>query len=171
MIKKLRDLKTAHANRRTYTIGLLQAQVYRLLKNRTRSILDPHNINTLEWALLGLVYESEDEGMRSVALAKQLLVDLPFITVMVHKMEKQSLVKRLPDSADKRAKLIKITSKGKIFVDTVEQEVKEGTSALTKGLSAGELITYVSVLNKLKNNASADELTSPVKNVPKGWKE
>lgn len=171
MVHKLLQLKTAHANRRSYTLGLLQAQVYRLLKHQTKDILDPYRINTLEWSLLGLVYESKDEGVRAIALSGALLIDMPFVTLMVVKLEKRGFLKRSTDAEDKRAKRIIITTKGKSFVDAVETEVKIGIRPLLKGLSASELITYITVLTKFKNNAASAELLKPVKDVPKHWRE
>lgn len=153
MANILEKIKIAVRNRTTYKAGLLLAKAYRILKVHTGSSLAPYGISTIEWAMLGLLFEHQN-GLRSSHLALELGVEAPFITVLFSKLKKISLVDSRADAQDSRAKVIYITSKGKQFVPKVEKELSSEMRILIEGISKKDLVAYLSVLEGIiENNA------------------
>jgi DNA-binding MarR family transcriptional regulator len=138
-------------NLSTYSTGLIQAKAYRILKQRTNSLLSPYKLNSLEWALLGLLYDNED-GFKSNELAELLGVEAPFITVMIDTLESRKLVKRSISKKDKRIKIITASSKAKDLVPKIEKELKIDMKNLLEGCTLPEVYGYVSVLKNILRN-------------------
>ncbi len=136
----------------TYKTGLLHAKSYRILKNRTSAFLEPYDMSTIDWALLGLLYEQK-EGMRLIAIAETLGVEAPFITAMVDELEEKGYVSRESDTKDKRAKIIKLTLKGRSFVPKIESELRTEMKGLLKGLSLSDIFGYLKVMEAIISNA------------------
>lgn len=151
-IKKLRSLVS---NRTTYRVGLLQAKAYRILKRRTTELLSHEGLSTIEWALLGLLH---DEGsLGSSAIARMLLVEQPFVTVMTAKLIKLGFVERSRDPDDARAKRYALTRAGSAFVEKTEQQLRDGVRGLFSGASARDIAGYIAVLETIVGNAHESE--------------
>lgn len=138
-------------------MGLLQAKAYRVLKKQTADALAEYRVSTVEWALLGLLFQ-EDKGMRSSKLAKELGVEAPFITALFRKLEKRGFVDAISDENDSRARNIRLTDEGIDFVQSTEQKMKQRMRPLIEGISVNDLMSYVAVLEKiLQNNHTKHE--------------
>ena len=148
----LKKIETLIHNRTTYRVGLLQAKAYRALKKRTGDVLSQYDISTVEWALLGLLFDHKD-GMRSLALAHELGVEAPFITALFSKLEKQGYVEREKDQTDSRVKIICLTEEGRRFVEKTEASVRAHMKPLIAGAAVSDVLVYVSVLERITQNA------------------
>lgn len=149
MIKKIRD---ALSLRTTYRLGMLQTRVYRKLNQQTSIALKPFDLTPPEWAMLGVLYDMT-EGVRFSAIADEVGVEPPFVTVMAKKLISKGLAVDNQDPDDSRAKHICITATGKKLVPKIETEVREAMRPLVAGISRSDLLTYISVLNKLASPA------------------
>lgn len=74
---------------------------------------------------LVLVAVSESSAPSQLALASQLLIDKTQMTSVLGQLEAGSLVERTPDPADKRARLINITAKGRRRLEQARRELVE----------------------------------------------
>ncbi len=146
-----KTLSAVARNRTTYRAGLLQAKAYRVLKQRTGKILAPFGISTIEWGFLGLLMDST--RMRARALADELGVEPPFVTVMAAKLEKKGLVAMQKNTEDKRAKTFYLTPRGKTFVEEVEKTVRAEIRPLVAGINPAAFIGYFQVLEKIVENS------------------
>jgi DNA-binding MarR family transcriptional regulator len=135
----------------TYKIGLLQTKAYRTLNQETAKILKPHGITPVDWALLGLVYESPD-GMRLSHLAQELGVEAPFITEQSESLIKQNLIQINPTKEDKRVKLMTLTDQARKMIPKIEKELVANMLPLLKGSTMADLRGYRHVLNNIVNN-------------------
>jgi DNA-binding MarR family transcriptional regulator len=147
----IKKISTARRNRTTYTSGLLQAKAYRALKKWTTSALKSRNIATIDWALLGLLYEKKS-GYRPGELAFELGVEAPFITALVTKLKKQGYVESKRDTKDTRVRCICLTKEGMEFVQDTEPFLREAMRPLIKGISIDDVISYLIVLEKIIEN-------------------
>lgn len=136
----------------TYTTGLIQAKAYRVLKQRTNDILKPYRLNSLEWALLGLLYDNQD-GFKSNELAELLGVEPPFVTVMLDTLESKKLVKRSIYKEDKRIKIITTSSRARTLIPVVEKQLKADIKVLLNGSTLPEIYGYVRVLKNILHNS------------------
>jgi DNA-binding MarR family transcriptional regulator len=147
----IKKISTAQRNSTTYTSGLLQAKAYRALKKWTTNALKSRNISTIDWALLGLLYEKRS-GYRPSELASELGVEAPFITALVTKLKKQHYVESKRDTKDTRVKCICLTAEGSEFVQQTETFLRSAMRPLIHDISIGDIISYLIVLEKIIEN-------------------
>lgn len=149
-IEKTLKIDTTKLN--AYSTGLLQGKAYRSLNSALTKALVLFDISIPEWKLMGQLYDHGD--MKLAELADRLDVEAPLVTALIDKLEKKALVKRTQSRTDKRAKIITITSKGKELIEKSEPSVKLAMNDLLKGVSHEQLVTYISVLQTIVNNAA-----------------
>lgn len=157
MMAFISSIKALAKHRTTYRAGLLQAKAYRILKRRTAALLEPEDLNTIEWALLGLLLESPSTS--SGELAAQLLVEQPFVTVMTTKLVKRGLIAATKNPNDARSKLYSLTNKGAGLVHKTEEKLRTGMRTLLEGAGPRDIAGYLIVLEAIVRNASASERT------------
>lgn len=157
MIKKLMlKLITNTDSLTTYKTGLMQAKAYRSLKQVTSKALEPYKLSSLDWALLGLLFDSP-EGFKLVEIAELLGVESPFVTVLIDGLEEKGLVTRTVKAEDKRAKIITLTDKSREMIPVIEKDLLSYTKVLLKGASVSEVIAYIKVLSKIVENSNHHE--------------
>jgi MarR family transcriptional regulator for hemolysin len=148
-LKRIRELARA---RTTYHIGLIQTKAYRLLKQRTAKALAPEKITPAEWAFLGVLYDAPG-SIRLNKVADALGVEAPFVTAMMRKLQKNQYLQLEADPDDSRAKAICLTDEGRAFVQRTEKTLRETMKPLIKGISMQDLLTFLSVTQRLIENA------------------
>ena len=77
-------------------------------------------ISLPQYMLLMSLLEEGDQKMNS--LARLLKTSTPSVTNLVDKLEAAGYVRRLPHPGDRRAHIIKLTAKGREFVDRFRKE-------------------------------------------------
>jgi DNA-binding MarR family transcriptional regulator len=131
----------------TYTAGMLQAQAYRALKGFMAEQLHKPGLTMQEWALLGILREHGRQ--RLSAIADRMNVEASLSTTLAGRLLKKQLIERLPDSTDRRAKLITLTPKGSRLVDSTEQQIRSAMRLFLDDVSPAELIVYIGVMAKI----------------------
>jgi len=135
----------------TYSTGLLQVKAFKILKEVTTDALKKYDINSLDWAFLGLLY-SNPAGFKLADVAEMLGIEASFMTLVIDGLEKRQLVKRTVDIDDKRYKVVKLTETGKELVPKVETYLRGETRYLRHGLGVKKLFIYSLVLKKIVDN-------------------
>lgn len=148
----LKKIQLVARNRTTHQVGLLQAKVYRVLKQETNKHLASEGITTLHWAFLGLLSQ-HTKGLRLQMVAEELGVEPPFITELAKELVKKALIDIEKDATDSRAKVATLTTHGTIFVQKTESYMRERMRPLISGVTPAELVTYLTVLEKIVTNA------------------
>lgn len=86
-------------------------------------------------------------GKQPGQMAKQRVIEEEFAikrsttTIMLQRMEKRGLVSRLPDPADKRQKLVKLTDEAKDLLPGIQEEIKDDVLELLDHFSQADLDT------------------------------
>lgn len=141
---------------KTYDLIRLQGKSYRFIKNYINNSLAKEKLSSLEWGILGLLYENK-EGQRYIELAQSMGVEPPFITELVSTLLKQNLIHTKDSEKDKRSKVLSLSEKGKKRVEAMEKNLEKRLHSQFTDISSGEWKTYREVMNKLievteKNN-------------------
>lgn len=152
MIRILKKIQNVVKNRKTYRAGLLQAKVYRVFKSYTQEKLGAYDISTIDWALIGLLYDSP-QGMRPTMIAEELGVEAPFATVLLANLKKKNIVAVEKDKKDTRVKIFYLTEKGQGLVPVVDQYLRNEMKVFAKDIRRDDLITYLSVLEQMLDNS------------------
>lgn len=148
----LTSLKTLKNGLTTYRMGLLQARAYRILKKHSSDVLFTVDLSTLDWALLGLLFDYP-KGYRLNKVAELLGVEAPFVTEMVRELVRKGYVLQLRDPKDSRAKILRISEKGLTFVPIFDKTLRSRLKHLLSGLSARDLYGYIKVLEIIIKNS------------------
>ena len=151
MLDLIKKIRITAKNTTTFRVGLLQTKAYRILKQHTSNVLNEFDISSVEWALLGILCDSE-KGIRASNLAEELGVEASFITQTLQKLKGTGYIELRKDSNDLRAKILSLSDKGKRFVNTTEKHLKEETEPLLKDINLKDLISYLSVMQKIIDN-------------------
>lgn len=148
LVKPLTTLRYAFT---TYRLGLLQARAYRILKKSSSDHLVAVDISTLDWALLGLLFD-EPKGYRLNKVAELLGIEAPFVTEMVKALKRKGYVEQAVDAKDSRAKILKLTPKGREFVPVLDASLKTKLRFLLSGANPKDVYAYLKVLEIIIEN-------------------
>jgi DNA-binding MarR family transcriptional regulator len=106
---------------------------------------------------LALYHISQNKKLSQKNLANKLNVTPASVSVIVHQMESEGLLVRIPDERDGRQVNLLLTEKGQNLVPRVKNSWSEIQEKITSGLDESEKATLLHLLQKVEKNL--DELT------------
>lgn len=116
--------------------GFLLNQLAQRIREQTEQALAPLGIRARQ---VGILLVLRDEGPRSQqALGAALSMDRTTTMQLIDALERQGVVVRQPDAADRRAYLVALTADGRRMVRTIEREVRAVETDVLSGLAADE---------------------------------
>lgn len=98
---------------------------------------------------LVLVAVSRAEAPSQLSLATQLGIDKNQMTAVIDALEERSLVKRTADPADRRARLIAITPRGRRRLDRARAAIREVEDHLLDALEPDARRSFRSMLSQI----------------------
>jgi DNA-binding MarR family transcriptional regulator len=119
----------------------------RLLRNLKKEGLD---ITIEQWSVLFLLWEKD--GCTQQELCEGTFRDKPSITRLVDNLEKQTLVKRTPDTTDRRINLVYLTKEGKSIKRKSLNVARKTLEEALAGVSERQMKTCREVLSKVYEN-------------------
>jgi DNA-binding MarR family transcriptional regulator len=124
-----------------------------LIERRVRSGLREEFGTTLPRFDLMAQLERHRDGLKMNELSRLLMVTGGNITAIVDQLEKEGLVERLDDSADRRAWLIRLTAAGEKSFTEMARAHEQWVVELLAGLTRKEHDELLKLLAKLKQHA------------------
>ena len=124
-----------------------------LIERRVRSGLREQFATTLPRFDLMAQLERYPEGLKMNELSRLLMVTGGNVTAIVDQVEKEGLVGRLEEPADRRAFRIRLTSAGRKTFAEMARAHEEWVVELLSGLSRREQDELLALLAKLKSHA------------------
>jgi DNA-binding MarR family transcriptional regulator len=124
-----------------------------LIERRVRSGLREDFATTLPRFDLMAQLDRHREGLRMNELSRLLMVTGGNITAIVDQLEKEGLVERLDDSADRRAFRIRLTRAGEKSFTEMARAHEQWVVELLAGLTRKEHDELLKLLAKLKQHA------------------
>lgn len=106
-------------------------------------------LTVAQFAVLEALYNKGD--LRIQELIEKILTTSGNITVVIKNLEKDDLVKKMPDPSDKRAVIISITKKGKEIIEGILPKHIENINRIFNILSDEEKIILKNILKKFKS--------------------
>lgn len=92
------------------------------------------------------------DGLNQKKLAEMIFVEGPTLVPIIDKMEKDGLVLRKPDSADRRTNRIFLTAKSKKLVNPITECLLDFRKSITHGISEREINMARQVLQTISQN-------------------
>ena len=101
-------------------------------------------------ALVLIEHLGKEEGVSQVEISEKLIVSGANITGLIDRLEKDKLVKRIPDIKDRRLNRIKITKKGKKLIEKIWPLHIKKTNSLIKYISNNRKNEVIRCLTEIR---------------------
>lgn len=135
--------------------GLLLYIPYRWLENRVFAALGEAGYGDITTAQMKIVQRIGPDGTRLTELAEQAQVTKQTAGFLVDQLEKAGWVERVPDPTDKRARLIRISGRGKEALPIAAAAVADVEAEWSAHLGKQHMAQLRQILGKLR------EITDP----------
>ncbi|MEW6768300.1 MAG: MarR family transcriptional regulator [Pseudomonadota bacterium] len=99
----------------------------------------------------------DGERMSQSNLARWAKVEQPTMAQMLARMERDGIIRREPDPADRRSSFVSLTKQARARLPAGRAVLRQGNVEMTKGLSASEVDTLVGLLRRVLANVEAME--------------
>ena len=137
----------------TYKKTMMQVVAYRRIRGIVTNVLKRFDLNTTQWMILSLLYESTT-GLRITDIARSIEVEVPLITRLARTLKAAGFIENMASLKDKRAKPLGLTVQGQAIITRVERELAKRTEQIEEGVSSHEVATYFKTLGAFMDNAS-----------------
>jgi DNA-binding MarR family transcriptional regulator len=129
----------------------------RLVETRTRRLLQERYATTLPRFDLMAQLERAPKGLKMGELSKRMMVTGGNVTGITDLLEKEGLVERIADPADRRAWLVRLTPAGRrSFAAMAAEHERWGVESFAE-LSQREMATMATLLARLKSHVRSLE--------------
>ena len=108
------------------------------------------DITPEQWGVLSRLWEIE--GLNQRALSEKVDKDRANITRILNILEKNHLIRRLPDPNDKRSQRIHLTKAGRALQEKITPIVNNFLEECFKGMSQQKIDTFLSVHRQIYKN-------------------
>ena len=116
----------------------------RLFARALQERLSRHGVSVAQWSMLLLLWE--EDGLTQRELGRRQRIEEPTAARTLHRMERDGLVRRLPDGGDRRRRRVVLTERGRLLRDELVPAALEVNAVATHGLSADDKQRLVSLL-------------------------
>ncbi len=130
-----------------FRIKSLNKSVAKSLFNGKVEFIPPTQVEIIEYIL-----NSNDKKIYQKDLEKVLHSRRATISSVLMTMEKNSLIKRIPDSNDLRSKQIILNDSAKEIFFNAKKRIIEINDILAKDLTDKEIELFLDIITKMKNN-------------------
>lgn len=117
--------------------------------------LGPLGFATAQLPVLSALREGEKKSQTE--LARWAKVEQPTMAQLIARMERDGLVQREPDPADRRSSLISLTENARTKLHAGREILLQGNAEAMRGLSDAEVETLLGLLERVLANVEAME--------------
>jgi len=133
----------------TYQASTMQSQAHRSLNMMKNQILKPYGLTIMQWVVLGNIYDSGKDGIRTSDLARELSTTLAFVTGTVNLLEAKGFVYRRRSLTDNRSSNIIFEPHHEKQFSKIESDLRQQLrKTIYSKIARDELNTYLTVLHK-----------------------
>lgn len=139
------------------SIGYLINRASRSIRQRLNAVLSEEgfSITGEEWAIL--VHLWNQDGQPQQQIADTLDKDKTTLSRLLNSLERQNLVVRIPDQADRRRRLIYLTPGGQALEDEVIPVALRVLREAQAGIPPDQLATCKDVLRQIHDNIAGTQ--------------
>jgi DNA-binding MarR family transcriptional regulator len=125
---------------------------YQQLRSVTYKEFASHGLELTPEQWIVLVQLWQKDGQSQTALSTLTLRDRPTMSRILDTMEKSGLVERVVDAHDARARLVKLTRRGRALEDKLVPIAQQLVARLEHGIADSDLETTHSTLSRMLAN-------------------
>jgi DNA-binding MarR family transcriptional regulator len=116
--------------------------------------IGPHGVNTGQFPVLLILWTQD--GITQAELVAQLAVEQPTMAGTLKRMERDGLIKRVADPADRRQARIQLTRRGRALEDVLTTAARDTNAVALEGLSAADSAQLMRVVKRMVANLEQD---------------
>ena len=135
---------------RRESLGYQVNHLARLFAQALRVRIEPHGVVPGQFAQLLALYE--EDGITQNELCGRVRIDQSTMAHTLKRMERDGLIERDPDPADRRRSIITLTARADSLRSTMIEAAKAVNAAATRGLDAEEAATYLALSSRMIAN-------------------
>ena len=118
--------------------------------------LGQHNVTPIQFTLLRLVDATPD--IDQVTIAKRAALDPSTVADVISRMEQKGLIERVPAEADRRKRIVRLTTEGKDVLEVARPLAAKARQILFAPLDAEQQKTLLDLISIVVDHQSADIL-------------
>lgn len=134
------------------SLGILFADVTRMFWRRLDLGLAAAGLDLTSGEARVMITLEETRGLRQAQLAERMHIEPMTLVGFLDRLETRTLVRRVPDPADRRAKLVEPTEAGRAATARIRAISAEVRARLTAGLGEAEVATLRGLLQRVRRN-------------------
>ncbi|MBB2911079.1 DNA-binding MarR family transcriptional regulator [Streptosporangium becharense] len=136
------------------SLGYQVNHLGRLLAQALRARTAPHGVVPGQFAQLLALYEQD--GLTQNQLCERVRIDQSTMAHTLQRMQRDGLVERAADPADRRRVLITLTGRARELESDLVRAAGEVNAVVTRGLTEEEVTGFMLTLSRLIENLEAD---------------
>lgn len=132
--------------------GLLIKQMHDRLEKQANNALRPKDLTMMQVSVLMALRETAEKQLSMKELERHFQVAQSTIAGIISRLEQKGFVEALGNAADKRIKLVHITSAGEACCEEAAGHMHEAEDALLRGFSQEERSIFNTLLARAADN-------------------
>ena len=141
--------KSYHPGMEREELGSLFGRITRRLMAAEGPLLDDHGLSMWGYSVLSQL--ARQPGVNQLTLATAIGYDKSRLITLLDELEREGLIDREPDPADRRNRLVQLTAAGEARHAAVQADIRAMEDDLLGELSAAERRSLISMLARLAN--------------------
>lgn len=138
---------------RKASLGYQVNHLGRLMAQALRARIAPLGVVPGQFAQLLALYERDGQSQRE--LCERVRIEQPTMANTLQRMERDGLVRRLPDPGDRRRAVVMLTERARDLEDDLVGAARTVNSDATRNLGDDELAPFMATLARIIGNLEA----------------
>jgi DNA-binding MarR family transcriptional regulator len=139
---------------RQSSLGYQVNHLARLMAQALRARISPRGVVPGQFAQLLALYEKD--GLSQRELCERVRIEQPTMANTLRRMERDGLVRRLPDPGDGRRAVVMLTERARDLEDALVDSARSVNSGATKDINDDELAAFMATLARIISNLEAN---------------
>jgi DNA-binding MarR family transcriptional regulator len=138
---------------RQSSLGYQINHLARLMAQALRERIEPLGVVPGQFAQLLALFEQDGQSQRE--LCQRVRIEQPTMANTLRRMERDGLIRRLPDPSDGRRTSVMLTERARGLEGTLVGVARSVNSVATKDMTEEELATFMDTLSRIIDNLEA----------------
>jgi DNA-binding MarR family transcriptional regulator len=126
--------------------------------------IGPHGVTRGQFPVLLMLWEAE--GVTQAELAERLAVEQPTMAGTLKRMERDGLIRRVPDADDRRRARVHLTPRGRRLEEVLTASARETNAAALQDVDSEEAEQFLALARRMIGNLRRDAQTNPAGGEP-----
>ena len=138
---------------RQSSLGYQVNHLARLMAQALRARIAPLGVVPGQFAQLLALYEQD--GQSQMELCERVRVEQPTMANTLRRMERDGLIRRLPDPSDGRRAVVMLTKRARNLEDALVDRARSVNSEATRDISDDEMAAFMATMSRIIRNLEA----------------